>query len=248
MPVLAVSTRLSAADSPNPPIVLVPGSFASALIWTYWQDELARLGWISHAIDLRGHGLSTPMDLSKTSVADYVSDVRRVVETLARPPVMMGWSMGGLLSMMYSSTYGAAACIGLAPTPPANRPNTTFVIEDGEYPAYIPGMTDRPVEDQPSLPDLDLEERQTALDAMSRESRYAMGERMAGVVVKSVPCPLLIATGSEDVTWPKDAVVAGWLNPDRHVIEGASHWGLPLNRSAISAAAPVISRWILENL
>lgn len=245
---LAVSTRLPATESSRPHIVLTPGSFATSLIWIFWQEELAKLGWTSHASDLRGHGHSTPMDLSRTSLADYVSDIHRVVQTLKQPPIMMGWSMGGLLSMLYSTTYGASACIGMAPTPPANKPNTTFVIEDGEYSGEIHGMTDKPVEDQPLLPDLDLEERRIVLDAISKESRYAMGERMAGAVIGSLPCPLLVVTGADDITWPKDAVVAEWLNPDRYVVDGASHWGLVMNRRAIATAAPVISGWLSDNL
>ena len=245
---LAVSARFPDKGPNKTPIVLVPGSFASSLVWTYWQEALANLGWSSYAIDLRGHGLSSPTDLSNTTMSDYVSDIQCVVENLGRTPVMMGWSMGGLLSMLYTTTHEAAACVGLEPTTPAKRASPAFRVRAGEYPPRILGMTDRPVDDQPQLPDLDLEERQTALDAISKESRYAMGERKAGVVIKSVPCPLLVAAGANYVTRSKDLVPADWLNPDRHVVKGASHWGLVLNRRAISVTAPVISRWLLENI
>ena len=63
----------------------------------------ARIGcaWMpSHAIDLRGHGESGRLDLSHTSMQDYADDVHSVLTQMSQPPVVMGWSMGGLVAMM----------------------------------------------------------------------------------------------------------------------------------------------------
>jgi len=245
---LAVSARFPDKSYNRVPIILVPGSFATSLVWTYWQEALANLGWVSYAIDLRGHGSSSSMDLSSTTMSDYVSDIRCVVENLDRPPIMMGWSMGGLISMLYATTYDTAACVGLEPTTPAKTTNPEFRIRGGEYPPIIPGMTDRPIDDQSQLPDLDFEERQMALDAVSKESRYANGERRAGVVITSLPSPLLVFTGKDDVSKSNDDFLADWLNAEEHVLEGVSHWGLVLNRRAISITAPLVSTWLLKNI
>jgi pimeloyl-ACP methyl ester carboxylesterase len=53
---------------------------------TFWQDELARRGWSSHAIDLRGHGHSEPIDLGTTKMEDYADDVVTIART-----VVLGW-------------------------------------------------------------------------------------------------------------------------------------------------------------
>ena len=57
------------------------------------------------AVDLRGHGRGAPADLSTTSMADYAEDVRAVVRTLASPPIVLGWSMGGLVAMAVRYTF-----------------------------------------------------------------------------------------------------------------------------------------------
>ena len=64
---LAVTSTYPDRDTDLPPIVLVHGAANSALVWTYWQPELADRGWAAHAPDLRGHGRSSSLDLTHTS-------------------------------------------------------------------------------------------------------------------------------------------------------------------------------------
>jgi len=96
----------------------VHGAANSALVWTFWQDELAHRGWSSHALDLRGHGRSEAVDLVATQMADYADDVVARARELKRSPVLLGWSMGGLVAMMAVASCDAQACIGLAPSAP----------------------------------------------------------------------------------------------------------------------------------
>jgi pimeloyl-ACP methyl ester carboxylesterase len=51
-----------AGDDAQPPAILVHGAENSGRVGTFWEDELVRRGWSSHAIDLRGHGTSVPAD------------------------------------------------------------------------------------------------------------------------------------------------------------------------------------------
>ena len=59
----AVNAVIPEKSISNPSVILVHGAANSAKVWTYWQQELANLGWASYAVDLRGHGKSQPMDL-----------------------------------------------------------------------------------------------------------------------------------------------------------------------------------------
>src|SRR5262249_57910868 len=82
------------------PVILVHGAANSGRVWTFWQGELARRGWSSHAIDLRGHGTGAPAELGTTRMADYADDVVALARRLRQPPILVGWSMGGLVAMM----------------------------------------------------------------------------------------------------------------------------------------------------
>ncbi len=241
---LAVSTTLPNHLTDRSPIILVHGAANSASVWTFWQRELAAHGWPSYAIDLRGHGRSDPIDLSHASMQDYAADVHVLAAQFARPPVLIGWSMGGLVALMVAASGVATACVGLAPSTPARQPNTAVAVRVGEFGAEEYGITSRDPAKQPAMLDLDREERTVALASLGRESRFARDGRQRGIVIESLPCPLLIVTGTRDRQWPRERYNDLWLPADHLSVEGASHWGLVLNRRALATAIPAVLRWL----
>src|SRR5262249_55709280 len=160
----------------------------SALVWTYWQRELAAGGWPAYALDLRGHGRSDALDLSGTSMYDYAADVGALVGQLREPPVLVGWSMGGLVALMVAASGLAAVCVALAPSMPARGVDPNVVLRTGEFGGEEYGIVSRVPEEQTAMPDLDREERVLALASLGRESRLARDERRRGIVVESLPC------------------------------------------------------------
>lgn len=243
----SVTTVLPPEPGTRPPIVLVHGAANSALVWTYWQAALAERGWPSYAVDLRNHGKSAAAGLANTSMRDYADDVLSVVRELARPPVLLGWSMGGLVAIMAAARCDAAACVGLAPSVLARAVDPSVPLRSGEFGPEEYGITSRDVDDQPAMPDLDLEERRVALDSLASESRRARDERKAGIVIDSLRCPLLIVTGGGDRQFPPATYDNFPLAAERVSVEGASHWGLVLSRRALAAAVPAVLGWLASH-
>ena len=241
---ITASAVLLGDNESRPPIILVHGAANCASVWQYWQGELAASGWETHAINLRGHGNSGPIDLSCASMNDYANDVRRLASQHKQPPVIVGWSMGGLVGMMVASSVGAAACVTLAPSMPARRINAAVELRKGEFGAEEYGITSRSPEEQSGMPDLDHEERTVALASLGRESRLARDERRRGIVVKTLDCPLLVVTGTIDSAWPRQRYDALWLQADHLSAEGATHWGLVLNRRALAQTIPAVLQWV----
>jgi pimeloyl-ACP methyl ester carboxylesterase len=230
-------------DGERPPLILVHGAANSARVWAFWQDELAQRGWSSHAIDLRGHGASAAFDLSATRMADYADDVVALARTLRQPPVLVGWSMGGLVSMMAAAVCGARACVGLAPSTPARTFDASVPLRGGVFGPDEYGIVDRDPDRQPAMADLDRAERVIALEALGPESRFARDERKAGVIV-DVPCPMLIVTGTTDTHWPRQRYDDLPFAADHVSIDGASHWGLVLNRRLLARIASAVTGWL----
>ena len=240
---IAVAARLPARARGRPPVILVHGAANSAAVWTYWSAALAANGWPTYAIDLRGHGASEAVDLSRTSMHDYLADVRGLAEQLREPPIVVGWSMGGLVAIMAADAGLARACIGLAPSTPSLTIDERVALRVGVFGPEEYGIASRDPDDQPAMPDLVREERILALGSLGQESRYARDERRRGIVVASLPCPLLIVTGADDRQWPRERYAGLHLPAEYLVAEGASHWGLVLNRRALATLIPSVTAW-----
>ena len=240
---LSVRTLLATGSS-RPPIVLVHGAANSATVWRFWQVELASRGWSTWALDLRGHGDSAAMDLSHTSMADYADDVSALLRELARPAVLLGWSMGGLAAMIAAARGLAAAFVGLAPSPPTRRRDESVPLRAATFDAAEYGVTSLDPEDQPTMLDLDLDERRIALASLGLESRLARDDRKAGIVLTALPCPALVVASTGDATFPPPAYADLSVSAERLIVEGASHWGLVLNRRLLASLVPRVTAWL----
>ena len=185
---------------------------------------------------------------------DYAADVRSLILQLAKEPVPMGWSIGGLVAMMAAEANGAGACIGLEPSPPASRVDTSAALRTGEFGAEEYGIASNDLDGQPAMPDLDAAERAVALSSLCRESRLARDERKAGIVIGALACPVLLVSGSADGAWSRewhgrwphknlgDALSAA----EAHSLDGASHWGLILSKRVVERTAVAVLRWLEE--
>ena len=88
-----------------PPMLCIHGGAAHA----HWFDFVAA-GFTRdlhvRSLDLRGHGDSDWADPPEYAFADYAADVAAVVEKLdLRDFVLVGHSMGGMVSLVYAATY-----------------------------------------------------------------------------------------------------------------------------------------------
>ncbi|MCH8310403.1 MAG: alpha/beta fold hydrolase [Chloroflexi bacterium] len=246
---IAASALLPSGVSEKPPVLLVHGAANSAVVWRYWQRELVSQGYPTYALDLRGHGNSVPFDLSGASMADYADDVTSVVAQLKQPPVVIGWSMGGLVGMMAAASGGIAACVGLETSPPARHVDVTVPLREGTFDSTEYGIVHTNPKDQPEMPDLSIAEREIALSSLGQESRYARDDRKRGNVIETLPCPLLVVKGVLQPDWTArvydDSWLDGlWLEADVMPVDPASHWGLVLSESVLSSLIPDVLDWM----
>ena len=117
---LEVHSCLPSGKSSRPPLLFVHGAFAGGWMWMdTLMPFLAEAGYPCHALSLRGHGGSEGREhINSHSVADYVDDVRTVVDWLAVPPVLIGHSMGGFIVQKYLEHHAVPAVALLCSVPP----------------------------------------------------------------------------------------------------------------------------------
>jgi pimeloyl-ACP methyl ester carboxylesterase len=117
---LEVFSCLPDTPTSRPDLLFIHGAFAGAWMWTEtYMPYFAAAGYPCHALSLRGHGGSDGHDrINWLSVADYVDDVRMVIEALAIDPVLLGHSMGGFVVQKYLERHAAPAVALLCSVPP----------------------------------------------------------------------------------------------------------------------------------
>jgi len=104
--------KIAVQESGNPagaPVVFIHGLLGSHLNWDKQVNspQLQRYRLITY--DLRGHGLSAKPTRAKayTDGQRWAQDLASVITAShARKPVLVGWSLGGVVISNYLATYG----------------------------------------------------------------------------------------------------------------------------------------------
>ena len=93
-----------------PTLLLVHGGLDHARSWD-WVARSLREHFHVYAMDLRGHGNSAWAPGAIYSIAEHVLDIATLVDLLAggaldgRPVYLIGHSLGGILTLVYSGLY-----------------------------------------------------------------------------------------------------------------------------------------------
>lgn len=98
------------SDSPNQksPIILLHGLGASRHDWDLLTPHLTNAGHPTYTLDLLGHGESAkPRDARRYHIEQIFADLHTWVEKqpIEAPAVLIGHSMGGFLSLLYTLRY-----------------------------------------------------------------------------------------------------------------------------------------------
>lgn len=114
----------------RPAILFVHGGFHGAWCWEeHFLPWFQARGWASHALSLRGHGASEGQDrIRQFSLADYRDDVLLTVQALGGPVVLVGHSMGGVISQMCMNTSDDVAGMVLLASSPL-RPSARVALK-----------------------------------------------------------------------------------------------------------------------
>jgi pimeloyl-ACP methyl ester carboxylesterase len=99
-----------------PPLLLVHGGLDHARNWD-WVARSLRQHFHVYAMDLRGHGNSAWAPGAIYSIAEHVLDIATLVDLLApdgRSIYLIGHSLGGILTLIYSGLYPDRVCKAIA--------------------------------------------------------------------------------------------------------------------------------------
>lgn len=136
---LSVQVVRPAQPTPRPEVLLIHGLCGGAWQWEGYQALLARHGYASRALDLRGHNGSRPVpDIGRVSLNDYVRDALEVARSMDRP-IVIGHSMGGLVAQKVAEAGACRALVLITPAPPRWIPIASWGLARRQV-RYVPAL------------------------------------------------------------------------------------------------------------
>lgn len=95
----------------KPPLLFVHGAYTGSWMWSKYIPHFVQHGWTCYVMNLRSHYKSRVMDMTKITFDDYLEDIREVLAEFNEPPVLIGFSMGGILSQKIAETVTLAGLV-----------------------------------------------------------------------------------------------------------------------------------------
>ena len=217
---LEVIDKGSVSASHPVPLLFVHGAWHAAWCWEEkFLNFFADKGYRALALSLRGHGNSpTDKPLRSCSVAEFVDDISSVADSLPRPPVLIGHSLGGFLVQKYLESHRCPAAVLMASMPPqGNLGSTLRWMRD--HPWHFTKMTiTGKALPYISTPQLARERFFSAQTPDAQVVDYAARLQEDSVAGRHrLPCAQFAATGTGD-----DAAAGPWRRRGRRPHPGRS--------------------------
>ena len=87
-------------DETGHPVLLLHGGGQTRNAWGTTAKVLSEEGFYAVAIDLRGHGESDWDKSGDYQIETYLSDIKQIATSFSEPPILVGASLGGILSLL----------------------------------------------------------------------------------------------------------------------------------------------------
>jgi pimeloyl-ACP methyl ester carboxylesterase len=250
---LYIESWLPERRSRKKPLYLLHGELGGSWLWHRFLGYFAPRGWEGHALNLRGHYWSGVADFAELSFDTYLEDVIAGAGTMARPPIVIGHGMGGLLAMRLAQERPISALILLSPALPAELleppPSHMVRLLPRQYRRELLGWDGPPEVLQRQNPDLTVADVMRVQHMMGMESGAARRQMLEGVSVardELPPVPRLVIGAGLDRYFPEadSERLAEWLGADYQPFGAQSHYGLVTGEKSYEQVAEAIRSFI----
>jgi pimeloyl-ACP methyl ester carboxylesterase len=225
---------------------MIHGAFCGGWAFDDFRVPFEAKGYRVTVPTLRYHDCDRepPAALGKTSLLDYAADLEKLIRGLPEMPVLVGHSMGGLLTQMLAARGLARACVLLAPSAPWGvLPSTLFEVASAQTLLLTGDYFSGPIAPNSriaranALDKLGSDERRAIYARFVPESGQATFEvmqwaldmrRASHVRARDVTCPVLCLVGSDDRINPPSTVARIAARYQGRALfeqfDGFSHW------------------------
>lgn len=254
---LEIISRAAGADNSKPALLFIHGAFHGAWCWDeHYLSFFSENGWDAHAVSLRGHGKSDGAeDMQNWTLSDYEDDIAQAIKEIAKPVILIGHSMGGVLAQrLWPKARGEVAGMVLFASSPL-RPDPGVLLKLAlrkPLSTIIGRITQDPERLRQVMssffwsPDISKDVQRRHFERLSLESRQAIAqvfERQAPEPVEGDERPVLVIAGREDWSIPlkQHKIFVDTYRADYEVCNG--HHGMMIDPEWEDSAARIL-RWL----
>ncbi|WP_238652216.1 alpha/beta hydrolase [Paenibacillus piscarius] len=185
----------------KPPLLLVHGAYTGSWMWSKYIPHFIREGWTCYVMNLRGHYRSRVLDMTRLTFEDYLEDIREVLyEVIAErgeAPIVIGFSMGGILSQKLAESEVLA---GLVLMDSSVCREVHDLVPYSDLVPSIPGnVVPAPVREEAasideSAEDIAFQQKYLTMESARAFSAFSFFYGATGIPVDSraVHCPCLV--------------------------------------------------------
>jgi pimeloyl-ACP methyl ester carboxylesterase len=250
---LYVEIWLPERRSRRKPLYLLHGELGGSWLWQRFLGYFAPRGWEGHALNLRGHYWSDTADFGEVDFSTYVDDARAGLAHLARPPVLIGHGMGGLVALKLWEQVPVSGVVLISPALPAPLlpppPSHVVRLMPRQFRRELIGWDGAPTAIQRQNPDLSEADVMRVQHMMGVESGTARRQMLEGVPVDRAALsdvPALVIGGGLDRQFPDtdSERLAEWLGADYLPFAAHSHYGLVIGEAGSEQVADAVRAFL----
>lgn len=230
-------------------LLMVHGAFHGWWAWQRWMGYFAALGFPAYALSVRGHPGAealSPQGLCATGMEDYASDVCAALALIGEPAILIGHSLGGLMSQMAARKNPAARALALVGSagPAALGPTRDFLWPEDTPLMFEPERMRKSMFHE--IADGDFAAIYARLVPESPRALNESGLARVNIASQDVAAPVLaVSTQYDGIGLHRGEEIAAWYSGAHVRVPGTSHDCL-VEDAGLDAAHEIL-RWIVSN-
>lgn len=245
--------NLSKAAKNSPPLLFVHGAFTGSWMWSKYIPHFTREGWTCYVMNLRSHYKSRLMDMTQITFEDYLEDIREVIHEVVAEcgaaPILVGFSMGGILGQKLAETFELAGLV-LIDSVISQEVHETVPYEHLE-PLTAAIVMPAPAREEhssidESAEDIAFQRKYLAMESSKAYNAFAFSAESKGISIDSsaISCPcLVIKAVSCDDDDRRGRVTAEHLRAEYKGLWDTTHTGVLIGQRYMESVAAIMG-WL----
>lgn len=216
-----------------PPLLFIHGAYTGSWMWSKYIPHFYNEGWRCFVMNLRSHYKSRVLDMTKITFEDYLEDIKEIIVECGEPPIIIGFSMGGILSQKIAEKSKLAGLVLVDST--ICKEVHDMVPYKGEEKITLGKVIEPAPEREESFSidespeDIAFQKKYLAMESSKARDAFASFKVNGGVSVDSslvtCPCIVISAIGSDEDN-KRGRAMAEYFNAEYTGLWNTTHTGL----------------------